>query len=49
MLLDIALQTFYIKFIVRGGEVYITGYLTDKILNEMFMSDNIPKHEINLA
>ena len=40
-------MTFTLLF--GGGKGYIISHLVDRILSEMFLSDNVPKHEINLS
>ena len=50
MLSHIILQTFGIYFFVQGGKANIISRLAVGItLIEMFLSDNIPKLEINLS
>ena len=48
MIPDIVLQTFDIYFIVRDSKVYTINNFNYRILKEIFVSDIIPKHEINL-
>ena len=41
-------QTFEIQLIVWGVKGYIMNHLAYRLLNEMILSDNMPKHEVNL-